>query len=232
MYLKMFADGADKKEITRLNADERVSGFTTNPTLMRKAGVEDYLAYSREIAEMVAPKPISLEVIADTLDEMERQARLLDALGPNVYVKIPITTTNGTSTAALSRKLSHDGLKLNVTAIFTRAQVEETVEALNGGAPSVVSVFAGRIADAGVDPVPLMQDYSTLTSPHQGMELLWASPREVLNVVQAEETGCQIITMTPDLWAKLPSIGKDLGQFSLETVQMFADDAAASQFEL
>lgn len=232
MRLKMFADGADKKEITRLNADERVSGFTTNPTLMRKAGVEDYLAYSREIAEMVAPKPISLEVIADTLDEMERQARLLDALGKNVYVKIPITTTNGTSTAELSRKLSHDGLKLNVTAIFTRAQVEETVDALTGGAPSVVSVFAGRIADAGVDPVPLMLDYSTLTTPHADMELLWASPREVLNVVQAEETGCQIITMTPDLWAKLPSIGKDLSQFSLETVQMFADDAAASQFKL
>lgn len=227
----MFADGALEADVLKLNNDERVSGFTTNPTLMRKAGVSDYLAHAKLLAEIVSPKPISLEVIADDLDEMERQARILDRLSPNVYVKIPVTTTRGESTATLSRKLSHDGVRLNVTAIFTMQQVEVTVDALTGGAPSVVSVFAGRIADAGVDPVPLLSKMSALTGEHEGMELLWASPREILNVIQAQETGCEIITMTPDLFAKLNSLGKDLAQFSLETVEMFATDAAASGFQ-
>jgi len=171
-------------------------------------------------------------VIADDPTEMERQARKLAQLSQNVYVKIPVTTTSGESTAQLSHALSHDGLKLNVTAVFTKPQVEEVVGALDGGAPSVLSVFAGRIADAGIDPVPVMAEYSKISSAASSIELLWASPREVLNVVQAEQTGCDIITMTPDLWAKLGNIGRDLTDYSLDTVKMFYRDAVESGYAL
>ncbi len=232
MKIKMYADGADKSEISRLNANPLVEGFTTNPTLMRKAGVSDYVGFCIEIAELVGPKPISFEVFSDSLEEMERQAELITNFGANVYVKIPITNTLGHPTTEICRKLSNSGVKLNVTAIFTEAQVESTVYALRGGAPSVVSVFAGRIADAGIDPVPMMKSFAKEIGNHKDIELLWASPREILNLVQADSVGCDIITMTPDLFAKLPSLGKDLSDFSLDTVKMFFNDAQASGFQL
>ena len=232
MRIKLYADGADKAAILKLNENPVVSGFTTNPTLMRKAGVVDYASFAHEIAELVFPKPISLEVFSDDLDEMERQARKISGFGENVYVKIPITNTKGISTSSLSRKLSEGGSKLNITAIFTEQQVIETISSVANGAPSVVSVFAGRIADAGIDPVPMMEKFARETSKHSGIELLWASPREILNLVQADSSGCDIITMTPDLFAKLSSLGKDLAEFSLDTVKMFYDDAVASGFTL
>jgi transaldolase len=232
MKIKMYADGANLKDIERLNANPAVSGFTTNPTLMYKAGITDYIGFAKQAVGLVSPKPISLEVFSDSLAEMRAQALKLKDLGPGVYVKIPVTNTKGESTAALVKDLSASGLQVNVTAIFTRSQVEQVVAALDGGAPSVVSVFAGRIADAGVDPVPLMADFALEIKRHSGMELLWASPREILNVIQAENTGCHIITMTPDLFGKLQNLGKPLEEFSLETVRMFYDDAKASGFTL
>lgn len=232
MNIKMYADGADKSAILSLNEDPNVQGFTTNPTLMRKAGVKDYVAFCREIADLVGPKPISFEVFSDDILEMESQARVIQNFGSNVYVKIPITNTKGESTAKISRSLSQSGVKLNVTAIFTESQVAETIKSLEGGAPSVISVFAGRIADAGVDPVPMMKNFAIETSKHTQMELLWASPREILNLVQAESVGCDIITMTPELFAKIPSLGKDLSEFSLDTVRMFYTDAVSSGFKL
>jgi transaldolase len=230
--IKLYADGADLDDIRRLNHNDAVSGFTTNPTLMAKAGVTNFEEFAREAASIVAPKPISLEVFADDLDEMKRQALKLNTLGENVYVKIPISNTQGVPTSGLIRELSHAGVKLNVTAIFTEDQVISTIDALKGGADSVVSVFAGRIADAGVDPVPMMAKFAQLTAPHSGMELLWASPREILNLIQADEVGCDIITMTPDLFGKLSTLGKDLAEFSLDTVKMFYGDALKSGFSI
>lgn len=232
MKIKMYADGADKGAILALNEDPNVQGFTTNPTLMRKAGVKDYVAFCKEIAELVGPKPISFEVFSDEVIEMERQAKVIQGFGPNVYVKIPITNTKGDSTSQINRRLSQSGVKLNVTAIFTESQVAETISSLEGGAPSVISVFAGRIADAGVDPVPMMKHFAIETSRHPQIELLWASPREILNLIQADSVGCDIITMTPDLFAKIPSLGKDLAAFSLDTVKMFYSDAVSSGFKL
>jgi transaldolase len=232
MNIKMYADGADKSAILALNQDRNVEGFTTNPTLMRKAGVKDYVAFCTEIAELVDPKPISFEVFSDDILEMEKQAHLIQGFGANVYVKIPITNTKGESTSQINRRLSQSGVKLNVTAIFTEAQVAETVSSLEGGAASVISVFAGRIADTGIDPVPMMKNFAIETSRHSQIELLWASPREILNLIQADSVGCDIITMTPDLFAKLPSLGKDLSEFSLDTVKMFYSDAVSSGFEL
>jgi transaldolase len=231
MNIKLFADGASTAEIAALRSDSRVAGFTTNPTLMRQAGVKNYLDFARQIVELVASLPISLEVIVDSLDEMGRQARVLASLGANVYTKIPVTTTSGESTAELCRSLAGDGISLNVTAVFTRKQVEDVLGALDGGAPSVLSVFAGRIADAGIDPVPVMREYASFASSVPTVELLWASPREILNVVQAEQSGCQIITMTPDLWRKLDNLGKDLEEFSLDTVKMFFKDATDSGYD-
>jgi len=232
MRVKMYADGADLEAIRNLNSNPAVSGFTTNPTLMRRAGITDYLAFAREVSELVFPKPISLEVFSDTIDEMRVQALKLRELGENVYVKIPITNTLATKTADLVHELSHLGVKLNVTAIFTDEQVNDVSSALEGGAPSVISVFAGRIADAGVDPVPLMKKYAQQLSELDGIELLWARPREILNLVQADETGCDIITMTPELFTKIPNLGKSLDSFSLETVRMFFDDASASGYKI
>lgn len=232
MKIKLYADGADKKAIHSLNENPNVQGFTTNPTLMRKAGVTDYVQFCQEIAELVGPKPISFEVFSDDILEMERQAKVIQGFGPNVYVKIPITNTKGESTSPINKRLSQSGVKLNVTAIFTESQVTETVSSLENGAPSVISVFAGRIADAGIDPVPMMKNFALETARHPQMELLWASPREILNLVQADSVGCDIITMTPELFAKIPSLGKDLAVFSLETVKMFHSDALSSGFEL
>jgi transaldolase len=231
--LKIFADGAALAPMLELAKNPRIAGFTTNPTLMRKAGISDYRAFAHEVLASIRDKPISFEVFADEWAEMKRQAREIATWGDNVYVKIPITNTKGEPAAPLIRELTDVGVKLNVTAICTLDQVRQTAQALRGGAPSVVSVFAGRIADTGRDPIPLMRE--ALTICREGgrqIELLWASPRELLNIVQAAEIGCDIITVTNDVLAKLPTIGKDLAQFSLETVQMFFRDAQAAGFKL
>ena len=230
---KIFADGADLETIARLAADPIVSGFTTNPTLMSKAGVTDYAEFARQVLDAIGSKPVSFEVFADDTQEIRRQANKITAWGENVYVKIPVTTTDGESTAPLVRELSEAGVKLNVTGLFTTAQVELIAEALREGAASCISVFAGRIADAGIDPVEIMaRSVEIIEATAERSELIWASPREVLNVVQASNVGCHIITVTPDLLAKLASLGKDLDRFSLETVQMFRRDAIASGFDL
>ena len=229
---KVFADGADLESILTLAEDPLISGFTTNPTLMWKAGLTDYAEFAHRLLERITDLPISFEVFADDEDEMRRQARLIATWGPNVYVKIPVTTTSGESMAPLIRELSQDGVQVNVTALFTIAQVESTTEAVRDGAPSCISVFAGRIADAGVDPLPIMARSVEIISAVPQAELIWASPREVFNLVQADAVGCQIITMTHDLLKKVQGLGKGLEQFSLETVQMFHRDAASAGFSL
>jgi transaldolase len=229
---RVFADGADLDGILGLAADPRISGFTTNPTLMWKAGLTDYSDFAQRLLERITRHPISFEVFADGVEEMRRQARRISGWGENVYVKIPITTTSGESMVPLVRELSESGVKVNVTALFTTAQVELVTEAVRQGAPSYLSVFAGRIADAGIDPVPIMARSVDIMVDAPRAELIWASPREVLNVVQADSVGCHIITMTHDLLAKLELLGKDLEQFSLETVQMFHRDAVAAGFNL
>jgi transaldolase len=229
---KIYADGADLDGILRLAADPLISGFTTNPTLMWKAGLTDYGDFAQRLLERIRDKPISFEVFADTESEIRRQARLLASTGPNVYVKIPVTTTSGESMAPLVRELSEDGVQVNVTALFTTAQVELITAAVADGAPSCISVFAGRIADAGIDPLPIMQKSMDIMAAAPRAELIWASPREVLNLVQANAIGCHIITMTHDLLPKVKSLGKDLTVFSLETVQMFRRDAVAAGFSL
>lgn len=230
--VKIFADGADLDGILGLAADKRIAGFTTNPTLMWKAGLTDYEEFARRLLERITVHPISFEVFADDADEMRRQARKIAQWGDNVYVKIPVTTTTGESMAPLVRELSEDGVKVNVTALFTTAQVELITAAVQDGAPSYISVFAGRIADAGIDPMPIMGRAVQIMLDAPRSELIWASPREVLNVVQADQVGCHIITMTHDLLKKLDLLGKDLMQYSLETVQMFHRDAVAAGFSL
>jgi transaldolase len=229
---RIFADGADLDGILALAADPRIAGFTTNPTLMRKVGLTDYAAFAQRLLERVTNHPISFEVFADDVCEMRRQARIIASWGENVYVKIPITSTTGESMAPLARELSEDGVKVNVTALFTTAQVELIAAAVRDGAPSYVSVFAGRIADAGVDPVPIMARSVEILSAATRAELIWASPREILNLIQANDVGCHIITITHDLLKKLDCLGKSLEEYSLETVRMFHDDALAAGFTL
>src|ERR1700755_473042 len=229
---RTFADGADLDGILALAEDPNIAGFTTNPTLMWKAGLTDYSDFAQRLLERITKHPISFEVFADDADEMRRQAKLIASWGENVYVKIPVSTTSGESMAPLVRELSESGVKVNVTAVFTTAQVELLTEAVKDGAPSYISVFAGRIADAGIDPVPLMARAVDIMVAAQRSELIWASPREVLNVVQADQVGCHIITVTHELLKKLDLLGKDLMQFSLETVQMFHRDAVAAGFSL
>jgi transaldolase len=229
---RIFADGADLDGILALAEDQRISGFTTNPTLMWKAGLTDYAEFAKRLLERITRHPISFEVFADGPDEMRRQARLISAWGENVYVKVPVTTTSGESMVPLVNELSESGVKVNVTALFTTAQVELVTAAVRDGAPSYLSVFAGRIADAGIDPVPIMARAVDVMVEAPHAELIWASPREVLNVVQADGVGCHIITMTHDLLAKLELLGKDLEQYSLETVRMFRRDAVAAGFSL
>src|SRR5882757_1977257 len=203
LSVKVFADGADLDAILALAADERIAGFTTNPTLMWKAGLTDYEEFAKRLLEQIQTKPISFEVFADDEAEMRRQARKSSTWGANVYVKIPVTTTTGASMAALVRELAEDGVQVNVTALFTTAQVELITAAVHDGAPSYISVFAGRIADAGVDPIPIMQRSVDIMVDAPRSELIWASPRGILNVVQADQVGCHIITVTHDLLAKL-----------------------------
>jgi transaldolase len=230
--IKLFADGADLEHILRLAADERIRGFTTNPTLMWKAGLTDYSEFCHRLLEEITDRPISFEVFADDAQEIGRQARTLAGWGPNVYVKVPVTTTAGASLAPVVRELSNDGVQVNVTALFTPRQVAEITDAVADGAPSCISVFAGRIADTGRDPLPIMREALEIMRAAPRAELIWASPRELLNVVQADSIGCHIITCTSDVLAKLGTLGKDLDQFSLETVQMFHRDATTAGFTL
>jgi transaldolase len=232
LRIKVFADGADIAGIRKLADDPLIAGITTNPTLMRKAGIEDYEAFATELLEVVPDRPISFEVFSDDFAEMERQALKVSSWADNVFVKVPITNTEGASSLDLVRRLSHDGIKLNVTALMTGKQVEGSAAALEGGTPAYVSVFAGRIADAGVDPEPIMVAALDTLRPLPGVELIWASPREVLNIVQADRIGCHIITVTHDLLAKLHLLGRDLDEFSLDTVRMFHRDASAAGFTL
>ncbi|HEX3746350.1 MAG TPA: transaldolase [Bryobacteraceae bacterium] len=232
LKVKLFADGADKTAMLQLYRNPLIQGFTTNPTLMRKAGIADYEAFARDILTEIRDRPISLEVFADDFEEMERQARLIATWGSNVYVKIPVTNTKRESAARLIHLLSHEGIRLNITAILTLDQVRSVVAALAGGAPSNVSVFAGRIADTGRDPVPMMAEAVEMVSVHPGMELIWASPRELLNIFQADSIGCHIITATPDVLQKLALVGKDLDEYSLDTVKMFHSDATKSGFKV
>jgi len=229
---KLFADGADKAAMLALYAKPYIRGFTTNPTLMRKAGVSDYEAFARDVLAAIPDRPISLEVFADDFAEMARQARKIGAWAGNVYVKIPVTNTRRESAAAVVRDLSGDGIKVNVTAILTLDQVREMACSLAGGAPACISVFAGRIADTGRDPVPLMSEALEVIGPHPQIELIWASPRELLNIFQADAIGCHIITATADILKKLELVGKDLGDYSLDTVKMFYEDARQSGFRL
>lgn len=230
--IKLFADGANLAEMIAMSRDPRIVGFTTNPTLMRKAGISDFEAFAREVLDAIPDRPVSFEVFADELDEMEAQARVIAAWGANVNVKIPVTNTRGVFTGPLIRSLSEDGIVLNVTAVMTVDQVRQIAGALASRTPAIVSVFAGRIADTGVDPIPHMIACRRELTARPKAELLWASPRELLNVVHAEEAGCHIITATPDILAKLALAGKDLAEYSLETVRMFHRDAMRSGFQI
>jgi transaldolase len=225
---RIFADGADLASIQAMRSDPRISGFTMNPTLMRSAGLTDYEQFARLLLETVTSHPVSLEVCADEPGEIRRQAERLASWGSNVFVKVPITTTRRESLTPVVRDLAGAGVQINVTAVFTVAQVERSVIALTGGPASFVSVFAGRIADAGVDPLPIVAESVKLANDTSGSEIIWASPREVLNLVQADSVGCHVITMTEDLIKKLPLLGKDLEEFSRETVEMFHRDASAA----
>lgn len=229
---KIFADGADLSALKTLSANPAIRGFTTNPTLMRKAGVADYEAFARAALELIGDRPISFEVFSDELPEMERQARRLASWGSNVYVKIPVTNTRREHCDDLVRRLSQAGVRVNVTAVMTLVQVERLAKCLHGGAPSNISIFAGRIADTGVDPVPLMRQAGDIVRSSPTIEIIWASPRELLNLVQASEIGCHIITVTSDILAKLPLLGRDLDQYSLDTVKMFHGDATAAGYRL
>lgn len=232
LKVKIFADGADKANMLEKYRNPLIKGFTTNPTLMRKAGISDYAAFARDILKSIPDRPISFEVFSDDFAEMESQARKLADMGDNVYVKIPITNTKGESSIGLVRRLSQAGIKTNVTAMLTLGQVRDTAVALAGGPPACVSVFAGRVADAGIDPVPMMAAAVEMIRPFPNIELIWASPRELLNIFQADAVGCHIITVTNDILNKLSLVGKDLTQWSLETVQMFRDDAIKAGFTL
>jgi len=232
LRVRLFADGADKAAILELYRNPQIQGFTTNPTLMRKAGISDYAGFARDVLSVICDRPISFEVIADEFPEMERQAHQIAGWGPNVYVKIPVTNTRGESSCRLLERLSHNGVKLNVTALLTLSQVREVRDAVASAPASCISVFAGRIADTGRDPVPVMSAAMELLRPYPQIELIWASPRELLNVFQADAVGCHIITATSDILKKVPLVGKDLTCYSLDTVKMFFGDARASGFTL
>ena len=232
LQIKVFADGADMQGILDMYANPDIQGFTTNPTLMRQAGVEDYEKFARELLEQIQDKPVSLEVFADEFDEMERQALKIASWGKNVNVKIPITNTKGEKSAPLIKKLSAEGVVVNVTAMMTLEQVQDVADALDPNTGAIVSVFAGRIADTGLDPVPHMTEALNILKSRPKAELLWASPRELLNIFQADWMGCHIITVTNSLLAKLSLVGKDLDEYSRETVEMFYRDASSAGYTL
>ena len=230
LKVKIFADGADLASIKAMHAKSWIKGFTTNPTLMRKAGIADYKAFAQEVLRAVPDRPVSFEVFADEFDEMEAQAMEINSWGPNV--KIPVTNTKRQFAGPLIRRLSEAGVQLNITAVLTLDQVRAIAEHLAGKTPAIVSVLAGRIADTGIDPVPVMRQALTVLKARPKAELLWASPREVLNVVQASEIGCHIITATNDILNKLSLLGKDHVDYSLETVDMFYKDASAAGYTI
>lgn len=232
LQIKIFADGADLETLRRLVSDPRIKGFTTNPTLMRAAGVEHYREFALDLLALVPHAPVSFEVFADDLPTMERQALEIASWGRNVYVKIPVTNTKGDATDRIVSSLSQSGVKVNVTAVMTLDQVRNIAKTLAPDVPAIVSVFAGRIADTGVDPVPHMAAAAEILSIRPRAELLWASPRELLNIFQADAIGCHIITVTPDLLAKLALVGKDLSVYSRETVEMFHRDALAAGYAI
>ena len=232
LNVKIFADGADIQSIRKLYSKAYISGFTTNPTLMRQAGVEDYKTFAMEVLKVVRDQSVSFEVFADELESMEAQAMEIASWGKNVYVKIPVTNTQGVSTVPLVKKLSSRGVACNITAMFTLDQVQNILDALNPETPAILSIFAGRIADTGIDPIPLLREAIKLARIRSKAELLWASPRELLNIFQANEIGCHIITVTPDLLKKLDGVGKDLNQFSRETVAMFYNDAKSAGYTI
>jgi transaldolase len=232
LKVAIFADGAEKAGMLEMYAKPYIKGFTTNPTLMRKAGVNDYERFAREILQEIPDRPISFEVFADDFAEMARQARKIATWGENVRVKIPITNTRRESAVPLCRRLTQEGIPLNVTALFTLEQVQAVADAVSGGAPTYVSVFAGRIADTGVDPVPLMAEAVRRLADAPNTQLIWASPRELLNIFQADDIGCDVITVTNDILKKLSLVGRDLDDYSLETVEMFYNDGSGAGFAL
>ena len=230
--IKLFADGADLQTMFEMAEKDFISGLTTNPTLMRKAGVSNYRNFALQALSKIKEKPISFEVFSDDFDEMAAQAREISKWGNNVYVKIPITNSKGEPSNEIIRELSNDGIKLNVTAVLTLEQVKNTLSTINPDSFCYISIFAGRIADTGVDPVPIIEEAISLGSNMPNLEIIWASPRELLNVFQAQEVGCHIITATSDILKKLDLVGKDLARYSLETVQMFRDDALLSGYTI
>jgi transaldolase len=232
LKVKIFADGADKAGMLEMNAKPLIQGLTTNPTLMKKVGITDYRAFCKDILTTIKEKPLSFEVFSDDFTEMERQAMEIASWGSNVYVKIPVTNTKKETCYALVKKLTAQGVKVNVTALMTLAQTRDVVAALNPTVPSYVSIFAGRIADTGRDPVPLMAAAVEMLKVAPAAELIWASPRELLNIFQADDIGCQVITVTNDLIKKLSLVGYDLEEYSLDTVKMFYNDAVAAGFKL
>ena len=232
LKVKLFADGAEKSGMLEMYRNPLISGFTTNPTLMKKAGVTSYKEFALDILSVIRDKPISFEVFSDQFEEMERQARLIASWGNNVYVKIPITNTKKESSYNLVKILSSDGIKVNVTAILTAEQVRDILPALKQSPGAYVSVFAGRIADSGIDPFPVMRECVEMLANYPQVELIWASPRELYNVIQANDIGCHVITATNDILKKLFLFGKDLTEYSLETVKMFYNDALAAGFSL
>lgn len=232
LKVQIFADGADKAGMLEMYRLPHISGFTTNPTLMRKVGLTDYQAFAREIVQAIPDRPISFEVFSDEFDEMERQANLISTWGDNVYVKIPVTNTRAEPATELVRRLAARGVKLNVTALMTVEQVRVVSQALAGGPSSYISVFAGRIADTGRDPLPLLREALDVMRPQPQQELIWASPRELLNIFQADDIGCHVITVTNDILKKLSLVGKDLTEYSLDTVKMFRTDAVQAGFQL
>ena len=232
LKIKIFADGADKTGIMEMARNPIISGFTTNPTLMKKAGIKDYKSFALDVLKEITDKPISFEVFSDEFDEMEGQALEIASWADNVYVKIPVTNTKGESASALVGRLARQGVKVNVTAMMNLRQVMEIVPEMLGGPGGYVSVFAGRVADSGRDPVPAMSEIVEYLKPYSAVELIWASPREVLNILQADGIGCHIITVTNDLIKKMALFGKDLDEYSLDTVKMFYNDAKAAGFTL
>lgn len=232
LKVKLYSDGAKPQDIFSLSKDPKIAGFTTNPSLMKAAGIKDYEGFAREVLQEIKDKPISFEIFADELPEMKRQGLKIAQWGKNVYVKIPITNSKGEFTTPVIESLSKEGVKLNITAIFTVSQLKKAHQALDPKTPAVLSVFAGRIADAGQDAMKIMSECRQYLGPKSLAELLWASTRELYNIIQSDQTGCDIITVPPDMLKKLSTFGKDLDQFSLETVQMFKRDAEAAGFSL
>lgn len=230
--VKIFADGAEKKGMLEMYENPIISGFTTNPTLMKKVGISDYKSFALDVLSEIKDRPISFEVFSDDFDEMEKQALEIASWGNNVYVKIPITNTKAESSEGLIERLVKANVKLNVTAMMTINQLNKVVPLLANGPSSYVSLFAGRIADAGIDPLPIMKDAVKILKQYPNIELIWASPRELFNIVQADEIGCHIITVTNDVLKKLPTLGKDLTEFSLDTVKMFYNDAKAAGYTI